>query len=170
MSAKSAKNAGATLISHGRVAENRRARHDYSVEDTVEAGIVLIGTEVKALRTGQASLQDAFAGGGKDGELYLYNCYIPEWKQAVRAFAHETRRPRKLLVRKREANRLLGAVARDGMTLVPLSLYFNARGFAKVLLGIAKGKKAYDKRQSIKERDWNRDKARLMREKGRAGD
>ncbi|MBE1236140.1 SsrA-binding protein SmpB [Phaeovibrio sulfidiphilus] len=170
MNAKAARKGGQTLISHGRVAENRRARHDYAIEDVIEAGIVLSGTEVKSLRTGRASLQDAFAGAGRDGGLYLYNVHIPEWAQAVRAFAHEPRRPRRLLVHRRELNRLLGAVARDGMTLVPLSVYFNDRGFAKVQLGVAKGKKAWDKRQSIKERDWNRDKARLIREKGRSGD
>ncbi|GEO81125.1 SsrA-binding protein SmpB [Pararhodospirillum oryzae] len=161
-----AERGGSTLISHGRVAENRRARHDYSIEETLEAGLVLAGTEVKSLRTGRANIADAFAGAGRDGDLYLYNAYIPEWKQAVRAFAHETRQPRKLLLHKREANRLLSAITRDGMTLVPLFLYFNDRGFAKVQLGLAKGRKAHDKRQAIKEREWNRDKARVLRDKG----
>ena len=154
-----------SLISHGRVAENRRARHEYFIEDTLEAGIMLQGTEVKSLRTGRANLADSYAG-PKNGELFLFNAYIPDWNAGVKAFAHETRRARKLLVRRREAVRLINAVTRDGMTLVPLSLYFNDRGFAKVQLGLAKGKKAHDKRQTAKERDWNREKARLMRDKG----
>lgn len=163
---KSGKKGGSTLISHGRVAENRKARHDYTIEETMEAGLVLAGTEVKSLRTGRASIGDSFAGPNKDGELYLYNAYIPDWQQAVRAFSHENRRPRKLLVHRREASRLIGAITREGMTLVPLFLYFNNRGIAKVQLGLAKGRKAHDKRAAIKEREWNRDKARLLRDKG----
>lgn len=163
--AKKKDTGGNSLIAHGRVAENRRARHDYAIEETLEAGIVLAGTEVKSLRTGRANIGDSYAG-PKDGELFLFNAYIPDWQQAVKAFAHETRRPRKLLVHRREARRLLAAIARDGMTLVPLSLYFNNRGMAKVQLGLAKGRKAHDKRAAIKEREWNRDKARLLRDKG----
>lgn len=147
------------------VAQNRRARHDYFIVDTCEAGIMLAGTEVKTLRAGQASIQESFAG-EKDGGLYLFNAYIPEYTQAGAHLQHETRRPRKLLLHRREINKLLGAVSRDGMTLVPLSVYFNARGLAKVELGLAKGKKKEDKREAEKQRDWQRDKARLMRERG----
>lgn len=146
------------------IAQNRRARFDYFIDDTIEAGIVLTGTEVKALREGRASLQDSFAAA--DGsELYLFNAYIPEYGPANR-FNHETRRPRKLLVHKRELNRLLGAVQREGVTLVPVSMYFNKRGIAKVDLGLARGKKQHDKRQATKDRDWGRDKARLLRDRG----
>lgn len=145
-------------------AQNRRARHDYFIDDNVEAGILLHGTEVKALREGRASLQDSYAGEQR-GELYLFNAYIPEYKQAHQ-FNHETRRPRKLLVHRRELNKLLGAVRREGVTLVPLSIYFNERGIAKVDLGLARGKKQHDKRESEKERSWQRERARLIREKG----
>jgi len=147
------------------VSMNRRARHDYFITDTVEAGIVLSGTEVKSLRTGQASIQESFAG-PKDGGIYLINAYIPEYKQAGAHLQHETRRPRQLLLHKREVNKLLGAVKREGMTLVPLGIYFNKRGIAKVQLGLAKGKQHADKRAAIKERDWKRDKARIMRARG----
>jgi SsrA-binding protein len=146
------------------VAQNRRARHDYFIDESLETGIVLAGTEVKALRAGRASLQDAYAG-ELEGDLYLFNAYIPEYTPANR-FNHETRRPRRLLVHRRERDRLLGAVRRDGVTLVPLSIYFNPRGFAKVDLGIARGKRKVDKRESEKARDWQREKSRLMREKG----
>lgn len=149
----------------GRVAaENRRARHEYTIEETVEAGLVLQGTEVKSLRAGHASLAEAYAG-PKDGAIWLINCHIPPYKQAGQ-MNHEERRPRKLLLHKREQERLLGAVKREGVTLIPLKLYFNDRGIAKVLLGLAKGKKKQDKRQTEKERDWKRQKARLLREKG----
>jgi SsrA-binding protein len=144
---------------------NRRARHDYFITDTVESGIMLTGTEVKSLRLGQASIQESFAG-AKEGALYLFNAYIPEYKQAGSHLQHETHRARKLLVHRREMDRLLGAVKREGMTLVPLSLYFNKRGIAKVEIGLAKGKHKADKRAAIKQRDWQRDKARIMREKG----
>src|ERR1700733_1024138 len=144
------------------VAMNRKARHDYFITDTVEAGIVLAGTEVKSLRTGQASIQESFAT-PKDGALYLLNAYIPEYKQAGTHLQHEVRRPRKLLLHKREMNRLMGAVKKEGMTLVPLGVYFNKRGIAKVELGLGKGKHKSDKRATIKERDWKRDKARIMR-------
>jgi SsrA-binding protein len=144
------------------VAMNRKARHDYFITDSVEAGIVLAGTEVKTLRSGQASIQESFAA-PKDGALYLLNAYIPEYKQAGAHLQHETRRPRKLLVHKREMNKLMGQVNREGMTLVPLGIYFNKRGIAKVELGLAKGKHKADKRESIKQRDWKRDQARIMR-------
>lgn len=146
------------------VAENRRARHEYAIEETVEAGLVLQGSEVKSLRAGQASLAEAWAG-PKDGAIWLLNCHIPPYEKAGRA-NHDPRRPRKLLLRKREQTRLLDAAAREGYTLVPLKIYFNERGIAKLLLGLGKGKKRADKRLSEKERDWKRQKARLMREKG----
>jgi len=146
------------------VALNRKARHDYFITDTVEAGIVLVGTEVKSLRSGQASIQEAFAG-PKDGGLFLMNAYIPEYKQAGIHLQHETRRARRLLVHKREMNKLMGLVKREGMTLVPLGIYFNARGIAKVELGLAKGKHKADKRETIKKRDWEREKGRVMRAK-----
>lgn len=146
------------------VAQNRRARHDYFIDENVEAGIILVGTEVKSLREGRGNLQDAYAG-EMQGELYLFNAHIPEYGPAQR-FNHELKRPRKLLVRKRERDKLLGKVKRDGMTLIPLSIYFNDRGFAKVDLGLARGKKAHDKRETIKARDWQREKARVMRDRG----
>jgi SsrA-binding protein len=146
------------------VAVNRRARHDYSIQDTLEAGIVLSGSEVKVLRQGQASIAESYAS-VDEGELWLINAHIPEYKAATR-FNHEPRRPRKLLVHRKELNRLLGAVRREGVTLVPLSIYFNDRGVAKCELGLAKGKRKADKREAEKARDWQRDKARLMRERG----
>ncbi len=156
---------GRKALSSGQqiIVANRKARHDYLIEDVFEAGIVLVGTEVKALREGKASLSDAYAA-EKDGELWLFSSYIAEYGAANR-FNHATRRPRKLLLHAREIDRLFGASQREGMTLVPLSLYFNDRGIAKVELAIARGKKLYDKRQSAKEKSWKLDKARLMREK-----
>lgn len=145
------------------VAENRRARFDYYIEDTFEAGIVLSGTEVKSLRFGEGSIAESYAE-VKGGEVWLVNANIPEFSHGNR-FNHEPKRPRKLLLHEREIARLHGAVERKGMTLVPLSVYFNARGRAKVELALAKGKQDHDKRQSIKERDWKRDKARIMRER-----
>lgn len=147
------------------VAMNRRARFDYLITDTVEAGIMLAGTEVKSLRSGQASIQESFAG-PKEGALFLLNAYIPEYKQAGAHLQHETRRPRKLLLHRREMEKLMGAVKREGMTLVPLGIYFNKRGIAKVEIGLAKGKHKSDKRETIKQREWTRDKARIMRDRG----
>ncbi|MGF1476279.1 MAG: SsrA-binding protein SmpB [Geminicoccaceae bacterium] len=149
------------------VANNRKAFHDYHIDEKVEAGIVLAGTEVKSLRNGRANLRDAYAG-EMEGELYLFNVHIPEYNGGNR-FNHEVKRPRKLLLRRREMGRLLGAVQRKGYTLVPLSLYFNERGKAKVELGVAFGKKLYDKREANKERDWNREKERLLRHNSREG-
>lgn len=146
------------------VAMNRKARHDYFITDTVEAGIILAGTEVKTLRTGQASIQEAFAA-PREGALYLINAYIPEYKQAGIHLQHETRRARKLLLHKREMSKLMGAVNREGVTIVPLGIFFNKRGIAKVELGLAKGKHKADKRASIKKREFERDKARIMRDK-----
>ncbi|WAT18034.1 SsrA-binding protein SmpB [Aurantiacibacter sp. MUD11] len=144
------------------VAENRKARHDYFIEDKFEAGIALQGTEVKGLRSGQASIAESYAE-VRDGQVWLVNANIPEFSHGNR-FNHEPKRPRKLLLHSREIDKLFGAVERKGMTLVPLSIYFNSKGRAKVELALAKGKQAHDKRQSIKDRDWKRDKARLLRE------
>ena len=163
MAAKNDKNKNG-WISHGQVAENRRARFDYEIGDTVEAGIVLTGTEVKSLRLGKAQIAESYASPER-GELWLINAHIPEYLQANR-FNHETRRPRKLLMHRREINRLTGAVQREGMTVVPLKIYFNDRGRAKVELALAKGKKIHDKRETAKKRDWGREKARLLRDKG----
>jgi SsrA-binding protein len=146
------------------VAENRKARYSYAIEDTLEAGLMLLGSEVKALRSGKATIAESYAY-AKDGEIFLVNAYIPEYKMANR-FNHEPRRQRKLLVRKTEARKLSVATQREGMTLIPLRVYFNPKGIAKIELGIAKGKKVHDKRETEKKRDWARDKARLMRDKG----
>jgi len=146
------------------VADNRKARFAYAIDSTLEAGLMLMGSEVKALRSGKATIAESYAQ-AKDGEIYLINAYIPEYTMANR-FNHEPRRPRKVLVHKTEAKRLAQAVQREGMTLIPLRVYFNARGIAKIELGIAKGKKLHDKRETEKKRDWARDKARLMRAKG----
>jgi len=146
------------------VANNRRARFDYFIEDTVEAGLVLTGTEVKSLREGKASINESYAG-EKNGEILLFNCTIPEYQAAGAHLQHQPRRPRKLLLHKREIARLLGAITRKGVTLIPTKLYFNTRGRVKLELGIATGKKQHDKRESTKERDWKRQKARIMSEK-----
>jgi SsrA-binding protein len=154
----------ATFDKQKTVAENRRARYDYFIEDKFEAGLALQGTEVKALRAGEATIAESYAE-VRDGEVWLVNANIPEYSHGNR-LNHEPRRPRKLLLREREIDKLFGAVERRGMTLIPLSIYFNATGRAKVELGLAKGKQAQDKRQTVKDRDWQRDKARLMRERG----
>jgi SsrA-binding protein len=146
------------------VADNRRARFHYQIGDIYEAGIALTGTEVKSLRQGKATIAESYAA-EQDGELWLYNAHIPEYLQANR-FNHFPRRPRKLLLHAREINKLRGAVEREGMTLVPLKLYFNAKGRAKLELAVARGKKLHDKRESEKQRRWQRERARLMREKG----
>ncbi|MGK2286763.1 SsrA-binding protein SmpB [Pedomonas sp. V897] len=146
------------------VAENRKARFEYFIEDTFEAGIALQGTEVKSLRFGEGNITESYAE-VKDGEVWLINANIPEYAFGNRE-NHQPRRPRKLLLHGREINKLHGAVNRQGMTLVPLSIYFNDRGRAKVELALAKGKKLHDKRETAKERDWQRDKARLLRDRG----
>lgn len=150
---------------HKVVAENRRARFEFRIEETWEAGISLLGTEVKSLRTGQANIAESYASAEGDG-IFLINAYIPEYKQAGAFFQHEPRRPRRLLLKAREIHKMRIAVERQGMTLVPLQLYFNARGRAKLKVALAQGKKLVDKREDIKKRDWQRQKARLMREKG----
>jgi SsrA-binding protein len=146
------------------VAQNRRARFDYEILETLEVGIILTGSEVKSLRLGTSSINESFAG-EMEGEIFLFNANIPEYLQANQ-FNHEPKRPRKLLMRKRQLSKFLTAIRRKGLTLVPLKLYFNAKGKAKVELGLGRGKKSVDKRSTIKERDWQRDKARLMRNKG----
>ena len=149
-------------ISTGRIAENRKARHEYEIEDRIEAGLILLGSEVKSLRTGRASIAESYAG-EDGGRLMLFNANIPIYEPA--RVNHEPKRPRELLVKARERNKLLGLIRREGMTLVPLSLYFNDKGLAKISLGLAKGRKKQDKRQAAKDRDWSRDKARLLRAK-----
>jgi len=146
------------------VAENRRARYEYFVEERFEAGIELKGTEVKSLRTGQGSIAESYATVDGD-ELWLINSHIPEYG-AGSWMNHEPRRRRKLLLRGREIDKLQGAITRQGLTVVPLSVYFNSRGRAKVELALARGKKVHDKRETIKERDWKREQGRLMRQRG----
>ncbi|MGB0682861.1 MAG: SsrA-binding protein SmpB [Magnetovibrionaceae bacterium] len=147
------------------VAQNRRARHDYEIIDTMEAGIVLMGSEVKSLRQGHASIGEAFAQ-EQNGEMFLVNAHIPEYAGAAEYNGHKPRRPRKLLLHRREINRLANARSRDGMSVVPLSIFFTQRGLAKVSLALGRGKKKIDKRHDIKDRDWKRQQSRLMREKG----
>jgi SsrA-binding protein len=146
------------------IADNRKARYNYDFIDTLEAGLVLTGTEVKALRGGKANIAESYAT-EEDGEIWLINAYIPEYGQGNQ-FNHNPRRRRKLLLHRREMARLIGAVDRDGMTLVPNRLYFNDRGVAKLQLALAKGRKTHDKRRVEKERDWKREQGRLLKEKG----
>jgi len=146
------------------IAENRRARFDYFLEDNLEAGIQLLGTEIKALRDGRANIAESYAA-VEGREIVLINADIPPYKQANR-FNHEPRRPRKLLLHRKQIDRLIGAVQRDGQTIIPLKLYLNDAGKAKLEIALAKGKKLHDKREASAERDWQRDKARLMRDKG----
>ena len=146
-------------------AENRRARFDYEIGETFEAGLMLTGTEVKALRTGKATIAESYAHVDKAGEVFLVNANIPEYLQANR-FNHEPKRPRKLLLNAREIVRISKALEREGMTLVPLKIYFNARGRAKIQLALGRGKKLHDKRETEKQRDWNREKSRLLRAGG----
>lgn len=146
------------------VAENRKARYNYAIEDDLECGIVLVGSEVKSLREGKSNIAESYAT-VEEGELWLVNSYIPAYGQA-KTFPHEERRRRKLLVSKRELAKLWQGIGREGMTLVPLRVYFNEIGRAKLKLGIAKGKKMSDKRETEKKRDWQRQKARLLRDRG----
>jgi SsrA-binding protein len=148
-----------------RIAENRKARHEFHLGDTYEAGIALTGTEVKSLRVGQANIAESYASAEKGG-IFLINAYIPEYKAAGDFFQHDPRRPRRLLLHKKEIHKLAVAVERLGMTMVPLELYFNARGRAKLRLALAQGKKLHDKRADAAKRDWQRQKARLLRDKG----
>jgi len=144
----------------GRIAENRKARHEYEVEEKIEAGLILLGSEVKSLRNGRVSIAESYAG-EDNGRLVLFNANIPVYEPA--RVNHEPERPRELLVKARERNRMLGLIRREGMTLIPLVMYFNERGVAKLLLGLAKGRRKQDKRQAEKDRSWQRDKARLLR-------
>ncbi len=153
-----------SLISHGMAAQNRKARFDYTIKETLEAGLVLRGPEVKSLRHGRATITEAWAG-EREGEVYLFNAYIPEYQAGVLS-RFEPRGMRKLLLHKKEAAKLLGAVARNGYTLVPLDIHFNDKGMAKVTLGLGQGRNKADKRHAIADRDWARDKARLMRDRG----
>jgi SsrA-binding protein len=146
------------------VADNRRARFDYAIIDTFEAGIELLGSEVKSLREGRANIGDSYAS-VEDGQLWLINGFIPEFKMANQ-FNHEPRRKRKLLLHRRQIDKLSSGVLREGLTVVPLKIFFNPAGFAKVDLALAKGKKGHDKRETDKARAWQRDKARVMRERG----
>jgi SsrA-binding protein len=146
------------------VADNRKARFNYAIGDTFEAGLALTGTEVKSIRNGKATIGESYAD-SRGGELWLINANIPEYLQANR-FNHAPKRPRKLLLHKRQINKLIGAVEREGMTLIPLKLYFNEKGRAKIELALAKGKKLHDKRETEKKRDWSREKGRLMRARG----
>lgn len=150
------------------VAVNKRARFDYEIEETFEAGIQLFGTEVKSLRLGQASIAEAYVGPGREKqarELIIFNANIPEYQQAGPHLQHEPKRPRLLLLKKREIEKLLGSITREGYTIIPTKLYFNSRGLAKIEIGLAKGKKLHDKRETIKERDWGRQQQRIMRER-----
>lgn len=146
------------------VADNRRARFNYEIGEVYEAGIALTGTEVKSLRAGKATIAEAYAD-ARDGEVWLINCNIPEYLQGGR-FNHTPKRARKLLLHHNQINKLLGAVERDGMTIVPLKMYFNERGRAKIEIALGRGKKLFDKRQTEKKRDWNRERGRLLRQRG----
>jgi SsrA-binding protein len=147
------------------IADNRRARYNYEIGEKFEAGLALTGTEVKSLRTGKATIAESYAGVDRAGEMWLYNANIPEYLAGNR-FNHEPKRPRKLLLKAREIAKLAQGVAREGMTVVPLRLYFNSRGRAKIELALAKGKQVHDKRETEKKRDWAREKSRLMRARG----
>lgn len=164
MSKKNDKKKGGLISTNKTVADNKRARFDYHLEDTFEAGIVLTGSEVKSLRHGQCSINESYIG-PKDGEIWAFNINVPEYKQAPKHLQHEPQRPRKLLLHKREVNKLLGAVSREGYTIVPIKLYFDARGMVKIEIALAKGKKLHDKRQTEKNRDWGREKSRILRDK-----
>lgn len=151
------------------VAVNKRARYEYEIEDTFEAGMQLYGTEVKSLRLGQASITEAYVGSGRGSsarEIMIFNMNIPEYQQAAPTQQHEPKRTRKLLLHKREIEKLLGSVERSGYAIIPLKLFFNGRGLAKIEIGLGKGKKLHDKRETEKKRDWGREKQRLMREQG----
>lgn len=153
------------ISTNATVAENRKARFEYHIEDKFEAGIALTGTEVKSLRHGQCSLNEAYVG-PKGGEIWLFNANIPEYQQAGQHFQHEPKRARKLLLHKREVDKLLGAVQREGYTIMPLRMFFNGRGIAKLEIALGKGKKLHDKRETEKKRDWGRQKQKLLRERG----
>ena len=156
------KKTSSKAISYDRIAENRRAKFDYTIVETLEAGIVLLGSEVKSLRLGRASIAEAYAA-EESGHIVLINSNIPEYTSAASGQNHEPKRIRRLLVHKKERNKILGQIKKDGCTVVPLSLFFNQRGLAKLSIGIAEGKKKVDKRQVIKKREWDREKHRLLK-------
>jgi SsrA-binding protein len=164
MAKKKDSKSGLISTSHT-VADNKRARFDYHIEDKIEAGIMLKGTEVKSLRHGQCSINEAYVG-PKDGDILLINATIPVYQQASPHLNHDPKRPRKLLLHKRQIHKILGAVNKEGYTIIPTKLYFDKRGMVKLEIGLGKGKKAQDKRETQKTRDWNRDKQRIMRDKG----
>lgn len=154
------------MIQNGEtISRNRSASFDYFIEDKLEVGLVLTGSEVKSLRNGRANIDDAYVGTGEGGLLYLYNVHISEYKFSSR-FGHTPRRPRAVLLHKRERNKILGKVKMAGYSIIPISLYFTKRGLVKMNIGLAKGKKLVDKRQTIKEREWNRNKARILKNNG----
>lgn len=163
--AKKDKKSGGLISTNKTVADNKRANFDYALEEKFEAGLVLVGTEVKSLRHGQCMLAESHVG-EKDGALHLLNAHIPEYQQASQLMQHDPRRPRKLLLKQKEINKLMGAITRDGYTIVPTRLYFDKNGRAKLEIALAKGKKMHDKRETKKERDWNRDKQRILRDRG----
>jgi SsrA-binding protein len=163
MAAKSkAKTGKNTLISHGLIAQNKRARYDYEILEEVEAGLILTGTEVKSLRQGKAQINEAYVG-EKEGGLWLLGGMIAHYTGGNR-LNHEERRPRKCLLKKKQEQKLMGEIAKKGVTLVPLKLYFNDRGLAKLLIGLGKGKKEFEKRDTIKKRDWEREKSKILKD------
>ncbi len=160
---KKNKNSSGMLTKDVTIAHNRRAKFDYELINEFEAGIVLYGTEVKSLRLGQASINEAYVK-EKGTEIFLLNANIQQYTQAGRFFQHEMARPRKLLLNRREINKLIGGVQKEGLTIVPIKLFFDDKGMAKITIALARGKKQHDKRATVKERDWNRNKARLLKE------
>lgn len=162
MANKKEKKKGGLISTDKVVADNKRANFDYAIEEKFEAGIMLVGTEVKSLRHGQCMLAESHVA-QKDGALHLLNAHIPEYQQASQLMQHDPRRPRKLLLKKKEIDKLIGAVSREGYTIIPTRLYFDKKGLAKLQIGLAKGKKLHDKRETTKQRDWNRDKQRIMK-------
>lgn len=165
MSSKKKKSKSGLLSTNVTVADNRRATYEYTLEDKFEAGLVLTGTEVKSMRTGQCSIKEAHVG-VKKGEIWLFNAHIAEYQKAGPKMQHEPRRPRKLLLNSKEIKKLLGATTRDGYTVIPTRVYFNSRGVAKIEIALAKGKKLHDKRETVKKRDWGRQQNRILRDKG----
>jgi SsrA-binding protein len=163
--AQKEKNKAGMLSNNATIAENRRARFDYFVQDKFEAGIMLTGTEVKSLRLGQCSLNEGHVAPNRAGEIFLYNVQISEYQQAGQHLQHDPKRARKLLLHGKEVQKLIGAVTKEGYTIVPLRLFFNARGKVKIEIALAKGKKLYDKRETEKKRDWGREKAKIMKQR-----
>lgn len=167
MTGKNKKKSKNDLISTNKtVVDNRRARRDYHLEETFTAGMMLLGTEVKSLRKGQCSINEAYCA-EEDGVIVLHNAHIAEYMQAGKHLQHDPKRDRQLLLQKREIHRLLGAISREGYTIVPLRLFFDDRGYAKLDIALGKGKKDYDKRETEKQRDWNKQKSRVVRDMGR---